>query len=154
MPIELIKSVNAAAGEVSYAPYSMEGVTLLAGVPPVPLSAIESIVVYRDNPKTMMQMCLTGNGVFVNNRNLSGQIELTFMRESAASAVLQLFDLAGVPIPMYGTDGGTNGTSFFTTPACRQVQTPVWRKARKNGLAVLTFQAPKLIISAGVREIQ
>lgn len=157
MTLDFIKTVGRAitgdAIEVYYQPYSISDVLLTAGVPPTPLHGIEAIRAIRTVPKTRLQMCLTGSGTFVNNRNLSGQIDITTMKGGKADAVLQLLDMAGIAFPIYCVDRGTDGSAFILGSSCREINTPEWRKSRTNGLTVHTFRVSKLVISGGIRNI-
>ena len=151
--IELIKKIAASTGDVEYRPYSMEDVIVSVGAPPTILNGVDFVAAYRNEPKAKMFNCFTQVGAFVSNRNLKGYIEIGVMRESSAEAALRVIDATGVNFPIYCSDRGTNGSSFFASSRARIVNTPMWRKSANHDTTVFMLEASRLLITGGIREI-
>lgn len=120
-------------------------------MPPVPFIGLQYVYVQHNSPQTRLFMGLSGHGVFVENKNSSGIIEIGLLSGSVSIAGIQVLELTGIPFPIAITDLDSGGTSTVVASACRRVSTPVWRRQAMPGIEVITLATPQLIISEGLR---
>ncbi len=151
--ISTINNLNdVAGGRANYIQYDFTNVKVSIGLPPVPLKGLDYVTARLDNPPTSRIMSLTGAGIFVNNQNTSGTIEIACQGSSAASSTIELMNLTGIPYPISLIDTGTTaGMGQVIGTACRRVGTPDWRRSKFPDLDLFTFQCVRLFISNGLR---
>lgn len=152
MSAAIAKLLGAFTGEkVDYVPYDIENTKIYYGVPPFKIGGFDYVFARRNNPETGMIMGLTGTGVFVDNINKSGIIEIGLQNGSLSGGAMQIANLTGIPFPITITDTSSKGTSTVLGTACRLTKTPEWRRALFPSLTIYTLETPNLLISQGVR---
>jgi hypothetical protein len=150
---EFVQYVNSITGTIHVEPYSMEGVSFFAGVPPLPLKGVNRIMAWRDQAKTKLFNCLTGGGAFVSNRNLNGFVSVDVASCSPAAAYMQMLDISGIGFPIRAVDSNSlSGSSFVASPSVRVIYTPRWVRERFMTNDVITMSCKHLVISGGARK--
>jgi len=152
--LELIKSLAGINGKVNYVPWNIEDVEIFYGVPPILIQGVDAVRAYRSNPAQRFVPSLTGRGVFVQNQNWSGIIEVDLLNASASCAAIEALELIGIPFPLAVVDKTTNGLGSAIGTSCRVVGTPHWHRAKMPGLYTYTFAATNLVILNGMKNIQ
>ena len=131
--------------------YTLTDNKVYIGIPPSLIFGLSYVYAKHNNSQTIPFMSLTGNGIFVSNKNQSGIIELGVINGSPSNAYIQLLEIAGVPFPIKVTDLKSGDTSFVGALSCRRVGTPEWRRANLPSLTIHTFYSPSLLLSDGLR---
>ncbi len=143
------------AGKVNYIPYSFaDDIRIMVGTPPVRIVGLDSIACGMLNPPSKLVMSLNNTGIFVNNLNQAGFIELTLLDGSFSSGAIQAIEYLGIPFPIAVVDTASGGTSRVLGTACRRVNTPTWRRSLRPGRVVFTFHTPRLLLFNGIRLAQ
>jgi hypothetical protein len=135
--------------EIVYTPYRITDNKITYGIPPIQICGLDHISARHNFPQTGLFMSLTGAGVFASNRNQSGIIEIGLLDGSISCGGIEAMALTGIPFPIAIVDVSSAGTSGVLATACRQVETPEWRREATAGVAVYTFKTPRLIMSHG-----
>lgn len=138
--------------EVDYLPYNIREQKIFYGAPPIEIkNGLQYVFARLKEPRSKLIMGLNAKGVFVNNLNTSGVVEIALMNGVASCGVIQSINATGIPLPITGVDLQSGGTSGFLATACRLVATPEWRRGKFPGLSIFTFETERLIISGGIR---
>jgi hypothetical protein len=137
--------------QLAYLPYSINDVAVAFGAPPAPIVSLDYVFARHNAPQNKMFSSLTGSGVFVVNANQSGIVEFGIMNGSISAGVIEVAQTLGIPFPITITDLSSGGTSSVLATACREVETPEWRREAFPGVRVYTFETPRLLIFHGIR---
>lgn len=154
MSKNLIKQLNELVGSPNYTPYNLKQTIVSVGVPQIPIKGLHSFSAWHTSSRRRLVMSMTGDGVFVHNKNTAGVVEISILAGSASCAEIQIMQLTGIPFPIVAVDTKSNGTSSAVATACQLIQTPPWRRGRTPGITVYTFETPRLVLSHGVRGLQ
>lgn len=152
MSVALIKAIEERVGQLHYAPYNIEDILVSIGLPPVPIVGLHYIIARYNRDRSRLRNDLRGGGVFVNNLNSSGVVEIGLLSESASAATIVTYARAGVAFPIASTDTQTLGTSSIAATECKLIRTPEWRRDRTVGVTVFTFETPRLLVNHGLRK--
>ena len=153
MSSAIAKLVSGFKGDaVDYVPYDLDNVKIMYGLPPFKVGGFDYVFASRLSPDARLVMSLNNTGVFVNNQNKSGIIEIGLLNGCFSSGLIQIANAVGIPFPVVITDTSTLGTSTVLGTACRAVETPEWRRELFPSLTVYTLWTPRLLISQGVTQ--
>jgi hypothetical protein len=136
--------------KVDYNPYSLERIEIYYGLPPIAIKGFSSVMARWNQPQTKLITDLAGRGKFIANKNQSGQIQIGMLQGVLGCGILQALHLSGIAFPLVVIDLNSKGSSFAVGTACRATESPDWAKTRKPGIAIYTFETPRLIISDGI----
>jgi len=152
MSAALAKIIGAFTGDIiAYLPYDINDTKIFYGVPPVKMGGFDFVSARHTNPQSQLVMSLGGGGVFVENINKAGVIEIGLLNGALSAAAIQIMELTGIPTPITITDLSSKGTSTVFGAACKLIGTPEWRRDLQPSLTIYTFECPNLLVSQGVR---
>lgn len=133
-----------------YVAHNIKNTSIFYGVPPVQIKSWQYFSAKYNHRQNGRIMCLSGKGVFLPNRNMSGIIEIGILSATAECASIELLDLSGVAYPLYATDTKAIG-SFALGTGCKKISVPEWKRSLLPDLAIYRFEVDRLWISTGVR---
>lgn len=136
--------------EINYYPWNIKDTVILYGDPLTYLRDIEYIICKHNHPQTKLFPSLAGGGVFVSNRNQTGTIEIGVANFSISVGRIEMASLTGIAFPINSQDMKSGGTSSVVATACRQTDTPEWRRAALPEIKIYTFETPRLVITQGI----
>jgi len=151
MTTSLIREVNELVGTPSYKPYNLTQTKVTIGIPQIPIVGLHNFVAWHSAPRRRLVLSMTGGGVFVSNLQTAGIIEMHILSGTRSCGQIQVMQLTGIPYPIAAVDTESSGTSSVLGTACQLVSTPHWRRSKRPGITVYTFETPRLIVSHGVR---
>jgi hypothetical protein len=136
--------------EITYYPWNINDTKVMFADPLTHIRDIEYVICKHNNPQTKMFSSLAGGGVFVSNRNQSGTIEIGVANFSISVGRIELSGLTGIPFPITIQDIVSAGTSSVIGTACKQTDTPEWKRAAAPEIKIYTFETPRLLIAQGI----
>lgn len=138
-------------GDLNFKPYDYEDLVILFGTPPIQLGGLDSITAKRLHSPSVFKPNFGGGGLFLSNRNISGEVRLRFIGASWSLGHIEIFDALGAPVPFLVTDIGSGGTSTVVGAACKVVDKGEWTRGAEAPMVEITLQADKLWFFHGVR---
>ena len=136
--------------EVAYYPWNINDTKVIYGDPLSHIKDVEYVSCRFNRPQTKLFKSLGSSGVFVSNRNQSGIIEIGIANWSLSVGQIELAGLTGIPFPITIQDLLSGGTSSVIATACKQTDTPEWKRAAAPEIKVFTFETPRLLIQQGI----
>lgn len=140
------------SGELNFRPYDMEKIIMLIGlIPPVQMRGVDSVTAKRLHPQHVFKPNLGGGGIFLSNKNITGEIRFRILASSWSIAYTEIHDMLGAPVSVLITDLHTGGTSTVIGQACKMVDKGEWTRGAEAPMVEITLQADKLWFFHGVR---
>lgn len=136
--------------EIAYYPWNINDTKILYGDPLTHLRDIEYVICKYNFTQVKLFHSLASGGVFVNNRNQSGTIEVGIANWSISVGRIEMASLTGIPYQLHITDLISVGTSNVVATKCKQTDTPEWKREAAPGIKIYTFETPKLVITQGI----
>ena len=138
---QVLKAVaSIGAHNVNYKPYNISHTDVFYGLPPVPITGINSIRAVNTAPQTRMVPSLTGGGVHLDNINKSGLVEIGVMSGSVAGGAIQVMAAFKVPFPIIIEDSQSGGSSTVVATECRLSETPNGDEKQRQGSTCIRLQ--------------
>jgi hypothetical protein len=137
--------------DINQLPYYFPDTKVMFGVPPVPLSGLDSVRVRFITPRAKRFPSLGGGACFLSNRNTSGEISLRFGQGAFSVAQIELFNAAGIPVPMVITDISSGGTASVIGTGCRLVDVGEFVREKEAPLVEFKLEADRMTMYHGLR---
>lgn len=87
----------------------------------------------------------------MSNRNTSGEINLRFGQGAFSIAQMELYNAAGIPLPVVITDISSGGTASIIGTGCRIVDVGEFSREREAPLIEFRLEADRMSLFHGLR---
>ena len=138
-------------GDVNQLPYCFTDTKVLFGVPPVPLSGLDSVRCRFAAPRAKRFSSLGGGACFLSNRNTGGEIHLIFGQGAFSIAQVELQNASGIPIPIVISDISSGGTATILGTACRLIDVGEFVREQETPLIEFKLEADRMVLFHGLR---
>ena len=137
--------------DVNQVPYCFSDTAVFIGWPLSPLGGLDFVKCRFLTPRVKRFPSLGGGACFLSNRNTCGEVELRFMQGAFSLAHVELFDFAGIPMPIVISDISTGRTASVIGAGCRAVDKGEWIRERESTPVTIRLEVDRITIFHGLR---
>ena len=137
--------------DVNQVPYCFTDTLVMVGWPLTTLGGLDFIRCRFLTPRAKRFSSLGGGAAFLSNRNTGGEIELRFLQGAFSIAHLELFDSAGIAMPIAVQDISSGGTGTVVGVGCRVIDKGEFVRESEAPMITLKIEVDRMAMFHGLR---